>query len=240
LMPLEFALGAVLAISVLALRLTTAIRWVCMVLAAGPGLIATAIIVLFGRRDVGAQICDLVPHHMLSNPFQVPPDKIFAFATGRYQSVSDYHDWVCHNIVPYFDADVSAWFRSVANLGFPALLAGFVHGLLVCVATLWLIQYFTGVSWKDFVANIQGGIAVPLLALALMIPVFVTGVDWIRWWTVILINVAAVYLIFAAGQPGIEKPVANRQVKVFVAVLILLALVPVSSGPGYFTGWVTV
>ncbi len=240
LIPIQFTLGAVLAIAVLSPSATPAAKRLGMLAATCPGLVATAIIVAFGRRDVGPQLCAQVPHHLIQNPFQVPPDKIVDYALGRYTSVSDYHDWVCSNILPYFSADVSAWLRSVTSLGAGPLVAGFVHGLVVCVVTLWLIGYFTGVRWRSFLEHIHGGIWLPLVALAMMIPIFATGVDWIRWWTIILINVAGIYLIFAADRAEIEKAVSARQVKVFAAVLIVLAFLPVSAGPGYFSGWIKV
>lgn len=238
--PIEFTLGAVLAISVLTPWATRAVRWYGMLAAIGPGVLSTAVIGLFGRKKLGAQLCEQVPHQKMPDPFGVPSDKVVDYVFGRYQHVTDYHDWVCHNIGPYFDASLSAWLKTVLSLGPGVLVAGFLHGLVVCIVTLWLIQYFTGVRWTVFKAAISGGIGLPLLALAMIFPVFAIATDWIRWWTVILINVASVYLIFAAGRPEMEKVVSGRQAKIFLAVFILLTCLPVSAGPSYYAGWVTV
>jgi hypothetical protein len=238
--PIEFALGATLALSVLAPTLTTRLRALCLSLAAAPGLIATAIVATLGRRDVAPQLCQQVPEAMIDNALQVPPERLLDYALGRYESVADYQDWVCEHVIPYFSVSMSAGVQSVLNLGVGSLLAGFVHGLVVCLGTLWLIQYFTGVRWREFVGSIRSKPVIPLLALCLMVPIFATGVDWIRWWTIILINVAVVYLTFAADRQGIEKPVSGRTFRAFAVVLILLACLPLSAGPGYFTGWVTV
>jgi hypothetical protein len=238
--PIELTLGSVLAIAVLTPWARPSIRWCGLLLAIGPGLLSVAVIGLFGRKKYGQQLCEQVPHRKMQDPFAVPADKVADFMLGRYQSPSDYHDWVCHNIGPYFDAGLSAWLKVVMNLGLPVLAAGFIHGLVVFIVTMWLIQYFTGVRWTEFKGAVKGGIGLPLLALAMMIPVFATATDWIRWWTIILINVAGVYLIFTAGRPEMEKAVSGRQVKVFAAVFILLLCLPVSAGPSYFSGWVTV
>lgn len=238
--PIEFALGAVLGLSVLIPWATPAIRRYGLLAAIGPGLLSTAAIGVFGRKKLGAQLCEQVPHQNMQDPFGVPSDKVVDYMFGRYQHVADYHDWVCHNISPYFDASLSAWLKTVLSLGPGVLIAGFLHGLVVCVVTLWLIQYFTGVRWTVFKAAISGGLGLPLVALAMIFPVFAIATDWIRWWTVILINLAGVYLIFAASRPEMEKAVPARQSKIFLMVFILLACLPVSAGPSYYAGWVTV
>ncbi|APE18993.1 hypothetical protein BOH72_08220 [Mycobacterium sp. WY10] len=238
--PIEFALGAVLAISVLAPSATRAIRWCAMLAAIGPGLMSTAAIYLFGRKKLGAQLCEQVPHQNMQDPFGVPSDKVADYVFGRYEHVADYHDWVCENISPYFDASLSAWLKTVMSLGPGVLIAGFLHGLIVCIVTMWLIQHFTGVRWTQFKAAINGGIVLPILALAMVFPIFAIATDWIRWWTVILINMAGVYLIYAAGRPEIEKPVSGRQAKAFLVALVLLTCLPVSAGPSYYAGWVKV
>ncbi|MDR3662116.1 MAG: hypothetical protein P4L86_17345 [Mycobacterium sp.] len=236
-LPLEFALGAVLAISVIAPVQSASARWGCIAMATGPGLLATAAVSLLGRRDTAAVICQDIPHATLRNTFKVPPDKVWDYLSGHFQSVSDYHDWVCANILPAFDKGVESGMHDVWGVGLPELTAGFAHGLLVCVATVFLISYATGVRVKTFRQHIRGGLAVPAVALALMIPVFATGVDWIRWWVVILINIACVYLLFAAGRPEIEAPVSKRQLKVLLAIGILLAVIPFGGAAGYATGF---
>lgn len=238
--PLEFALGAVLAIAVLGPKLTAVTRSLCMALAVTPGLISTAVVVAFGRRDATAELCARVPHGMVRDPWKVPSDRTLDYLLGRYESVSDYHDWVCERVIPYFGASFSAGVHSVINLGLPAIIGSFLHGLFVCAGTLWLLQFFTRVRGREFVANIGGGVLAPIVAASLMVPIFASGVDWIRWWTIILINIAGVFLLFAARRDEIETAVAQRDRKWFLIVVVTLAIIPLSATAGYFTSWITV
>lgn len=237
--PLEFALGSVLATAVLTTNLQPVTRTLSMALAVLPGLAAMGAVVVFGRRDVAAELCARVPHGMVRDPWRVPPGRGADYLLGRYDSLSDYHDWVCERVIPFFGASFSAGVHSVAKLGFPILLGSFLHGLIVCVGTLWLIQFFTRVSRREFVQHIRGGLWAPILAASFMIPVFASGTDWIRWWTVILINIAGVYLLFASGREGIEAAVSRSDRKWFVVVVVLLGLIPLSAVNTYYTGWVT-
>ena len=238
--PLEFALGSVLAIAAVGGSDSAQIRRACMALAILPGLLASGVVMLATRANIAKQqLCAMVPHGLIENPFVVPPGRQVDYLLGRYDSVSDYHDWMCQAVVPYFGGDFSDAVRSVANQGFPVLAGGFLHGLIVVIGSMWLIQYFTGVGWKQFVGRIRGGIGLPLLALALMVPLFATGVDWIRWWTLIAIDIGVVYLFFAAGRAEMERPVPRRQLKIFAAAAIILALVPFSGPTRYSTDWVT-
>lgn len=237
--PLEFALGAVLATSVLAGNLKPATRMLMMALAVLPGLAATGAVVVFGRRDVASQLCARIPHGLVRDPWNVPEGRGMDYLMGRYDSVSDYHDWVCERVIPFFGASFSAGVHTVTKLGAPILLASFLHGLIVCVGTLWLIQFFTRVRARDFVAHIRGGLWVPVLAAGFMIPVFASGTDWIRWWTMILINIAGVYLLFASGRPEIETEVSRRDIKWFITALVVLGCIPLSAVNTYYTGWVS-
>jgi hypothetical protein len=235
--PLEFALGGVLAVLVLARAVTGWLQRFCLISVVGPGLFATGLICIFGRRDVAANLCAQVPHGAMKNTFAVPSGKFWDYVLQRFHSDSDYHDWACQHIVRRFDEGVATALHTVAHSGFAVLTAGFVHGMLVCLGVLWLIGYFTGVSFKEFIRAIRGGLLLPIMAVALFVPVFATGVDWIRWWTVILINIASIYLIFAVDRPELEKPVPAKQVKIFAVVVLVLACVPVAGIAGYSTGF---
>jgi hypothetical protein len=235
--PLEFALGGVLAVLVLARAVNGSLQRFCLISVAGPGLIATILICIFGRRDVAAGLCAQVPHGAMKNTFAVPSGKLWDYILQRFHSDADYHDWACQHVVRRFDEGITTALHTVAHSGVPVLLAGFVHGLLVCLGTLWLIGYFTGVPFREFLRGVRGGLLLPIMAVALMVPLFATGVDWIRWWTIILINIASIYLIFAVDRPEMEKPVATKQVKVFAAVVLVLACIPVAGIAGYSTGF---
>jgi hypothetical protein len=105
--PLEFALGAILAIVVLSKDATHAAQRICSVLAVGPGMVSILLVAVLGRRDVAAQLCAQVPHGMVENPWAVSttPQKALDYMLGRVESRSDYHDWVCNNVTPLFDVD---------------------------------------------------------------------------------------------------------------------------------------
>ena len=237
--PLEFTLGAVLAITVLAGNLTPAMRALGVSLAVLPGIAATGAVVAFGRRDITSALCARIPHAMVRDPWNVPDGRGVDYIMGRYESVSDYHDWVCERVIPFFGASFSAGVHTVAKLGLPVLLASFLHGVIVCAGTLWLIQFVSRVRGRDFVSQIHGGLWAPIIAACFMIPVFASGTDWIRWWTIILINIACVYLLFASGRREIETPVTRRDIKWFIVAVVLLALIPLSAVNTYYTGWVS-
>jgi hypothetical protein len=231
--PLTFALGAVLAVLVLARGLAFPLQRTCILLAVIPGLAATAVIAVLGRRDAAAQLCAQVPHGMLDNPFAVPIAKLPDFFLHRYESHSDYHDWVCRNVISAFDYGMSAGLQSLAYVGFAPLLAEFIYGMLVCLGTLLLIKYFAGVPLTRFVGQVRGRLMFPLLALLLMVPVFTITVDWIRWWVIILFNISIAYILYAIDSPEIEKPVPARHVRLFLAVVIALAVVPLGGPAGF-------
>ena len=153
------------------------------------------------------------------------------------QSVSDYHDWVCANVLPAFDQNLVGGMQSVRSLGVPTLVGGFTHGLLVCIGTVLVMAYATKVSLKAFVPSIRGGLLVPAAALALMIPVFATGVDWIRWWMLITINIVCVFLLWASGRPEIDSPLAKRERRILFGLGILFALIPFGGTAGYAAGF---
>lgn len=230
---IEFVLGAVLSIEVLAHLDREVIRRWCIGLATVPGLIALGVIAVFGRKDLAPQICNSIPHKTMQNTFKVPPGKLMDYAEGRFQSVADYHNWVCRHIVPTFNQSVTQAMHTVWRHGLPLLAGGFIHGMLVCVLTIWLLVYFTGVPVREFLQNIRGGLLAPGIALALMIPIFATGLDWIRWWTLITINIVCVYLMFAADRPQIEEPISRKRLKVFIGVAIFFACVPLAGTAGY-------
>lgn len=235
--PQEFTLGAILAIAVLPAPMKAAHRWLCLLIALGPAALTAGAVLTFGHRNLGDELCDHVPHKMIRNSYQVPSDKVIDYITGRYQSRSDYHEWVCSYVMPYFNASFSAAIRSVLDLGIPVLIGGFLHGVFVCAVTVWVIRHFTGVRAAEFIDAITINKVVPLLGFAAMIPVFATGADWIRWWTIITINIATVYLAFAARRPEIESPVSRRDLKAFVAIVAIFIVVPLTAPAGYSSRW---
>jgi hypothetical protein len=229
--PLEFALGAVLAIVVLTKNATNAVKRVCTVLAVGPGIASVLLVALLGRRDVAAQLCAQIPHGMVENPWAVSttPQNALNYMLGRVESRSDYHDSACHNATRFFAADPTAAVQVLTHYGFFPLLGSFILGWLYFVGTTWMIRYFSGVPVRVFLNELRGKLVLPVLASALLIPLFMTAVDWTRWCIMITLDVAIVYILYAIGRPEIEQAPSRRNVLVFVRVVMTLAVIPIGA-----------
>ncbi|BBX73804.1 hypothetical protein H7H78_14900 [Mycobacterium shinjukuense] len=229
--PLEFALGAVLAIVVLSKDATPAARRICTVLAIGPGIVSVLLLAVVGRRDIADQLCSHVPHGMVENPWAVAttPQRVLDYMLGRVESRADYHDWVCQYVTPGFNLDWITSAKLVIMVGFPALFGAFLLGLLFFVATTWMIRYVSAVPVRTFLAELRGNLVLPALASALLVPLFITAVDWTRWWVMITLDVAIVYILYAINRPEIEQPPSRRNVLVFVCVVLALAVIPTGS-----------
>ena len=231
--PLLLALGAVLAVLVLAKDLPSVVQRWCIVLAVGPGLVASLLVAAFGRLDTAAQLCGQVPHGMLENPYAVAavsPQHALEYMLGRVESQTDYHDWVCPNVIAMLDSNFIGGVSSVWQLGAPALAGSFVFGLLFLVATVWSIGYLSGTSAAAYYEQFRGSLLLPTLALLLTVPVFATGFDWIRWWVVITFDVALAFILFAVRRPEIEQPPTGKHRRLFVIAVVVLALLPTATG----------
>lgn len=229
--PLEFALGAVLAIIVLSKNATGATRRICTALAIGPGTVSVLLLAVVGRRDIADQLCAHIPHGMVENPWAAAttPQRVLDYIFGRVESHADYHDWVCEHVTPWFNLDWITSAKLVAVVGFRALFGAFLLGLLFFVATTSMIRYVSAVPVRTFFAELRGNLALPVLASALLVPLFITAVDWTRWWVMITLDVAIVYILYAIDRPEIEQPPSRRNVQVFVCVVLVLAVIPTGS-----------
>jgi hypothetical protein len=226
--PLEFAFGATLAIIVLSKDATRRAQRICTVLAVGPGIVVVLLVAALGRRDVGSQLCTRIPHGMVDRlwPPYATPQYILDYILGRVERRSDYHDWMCANLTPMIDVDVPTALKLVVNWGFVSLFCAFILGLLYFVGSTSMIRYCSGVPVSAFLNEFRNNLVSPVLALALAIPLFVTAVDWTRWWVLITFDVGIVYILYAIYRPEIEQTPSRRNVLVFVWVVILLAVIP--------------
>jgi len=226
--PLEFALGAILAITVLSKDATPAAQRSCAVLAVGPGIVSILLVAVLGHRDLAAQLCSQVPHGMVENPWGVSttPREGLDYMLGRIESRVDYHDFMCHRVIPIFNGDMTGAVRMVAQLGFFPLIGAFILGLLFFVGTTWMIRYFSGVPVQVFLSELRGNLVLPALATALLVPLFMTAVDWTRWWVMVALDVAIVYILRAIDSEEISQPPSRRNVLVFACVVIALAVIP--------------
>ena len=92
-----------------------------------------------------------------------------------------------------------------------------------------MIRYFSGVPVRVFLNELRGKLLLPVLASALLVPLFMTALDWTRWWTIITLDVAIVYILYAIGRPEIEQAPSRRNVLVFAWVVMTLAVIPIGA-----------
>ena len=132
---LQFALGAVLAIVVLGSSLET-VRRRGVLLAVMPGVFTAVVVAAFGRHDIASQLCSAIPHHTVPNPLATITSlpTLAQYVVGGQPSQTDYHDWVCRNVMPIYDYGVVDAMRIVANIG----AAGLAMSLLFGAAALFV------------------------------------------------------------------------------------------------------
>lgn len=225
--PLEVALGALLALSVLP-ALGPRQRRLCAAAAVGPGLVAVLAIAAFARNDVGARLCRQTPHRQIDDPYPAASSMAdnTAYLAGRFQIKTDFHDWVCKLEPPILDARLTDGLHKVGSFGVGPLLASFVVGVLYFAASIWVTQSFSGVRFSTVLAELHGKLTAPVLGLAAMVPLFMTAVDWTRWWVLITFNVAVVCILYTITRPEIDQPTTRRHGRTFLCVVAGLAVIP--------------
>jgi hypothetical protein len=231
---LQFALGAVLAIIVLGNTLGAARRR-GVLLAVAPGVVTALVVAAFGRHDIASQLCSVVPHHTMPNPLATITSlpTLVQYVFGAQQSQTDYHDWVCRNVMPIFDYGVVDATRIVANIGVVGLTVSLLFGALAFAGTMYGISGVSGVPLRAFVDQLRGSAAWVGAGLLLIVPVFLTGFDWTRWLIIVSFDVAIVFTVFAARRPEIDQPPTSNQLRLFLFLVLLLALIPIGTVPGF-------
>lgn len=231
---LQFALGALLAIIVLGDALGTTRRR-GMLLAVSPGVVTTAAVAAFGRHDLASRLCAAVPHHLVPNPFATvtSPATLMRYVIEGRPSQTDYHDWVCRNVMPNYDNGIADAIRTVGHIGILGLTVSLVFGAGAAAATVWGLSALSGVPLRAFVEALRGRMAWVTAGLLLVVPVFLTGFDWTRWLTIVAFDVAVVFLLFAARRPEIERDPTPKTLRLFTVLVIALALIPVGAVPGF-------
>jgi hypothetical protein len=226
--PLAFALGAVLAIMVLAKDATRATQRACAALAVGPGIVSTLSVAVLGRHDLAARLCTQVPHGLVEHPWGVSttPHKALDYMLGRVESRTDFHDFMCSKVIPIFDSNTAGAVYMVLHWGFFPLVGAFALGLVYFAGTTWAIRYFSGVPIRAFLNEFRHNLVLPLLAAGLVFLLFVTAVDWTRWWILITFDVAIVYILYAINRPEIDQAPSRRNVQLFLYIVLALALLP--------------
>lgn len=231
---LQFALGALLAIAVLGGALETARRR-GMVLAVLPGVLTTAAVAAFGRHDIARQLCAAVPHHPVPNPFATvtSPATLVRYVFAGQPSQTDYHDWVCRNVMPNYDNGIADAIRAVGNIGALGLTVSVIFGAGAAAVTVWGLSVLSGVPLRAFVEVLRGQTTWVTTGLLLIVPVFLTGFDWTRWLTIVAFDVAVVFVLFAARRPEIDQPPTPKTLRLFILLVIALAVIPVGAVPGF-------
>jgi hypothetical protein len=231
---LQFALGAVLAIVVLGNTLGGARRR-GVLLAVAPGVVTALVVAAFGRHDIAPQLCSAVPHHTMPNPLATITSlpTLAQYVFGAQPSQTDYHDWVCRNVMPIYDYGVVDAMRIVANIGAVGLAVSLVFGVAAFAATIYGISGVSGVSLSTFVDQLRGSMAWVAAGLLLIVPVFLTGFDWTRWLIIVSFDVAIVFAVFAARRPEIDRPPTSNQLRLFLFLVLVFALIPLGTVPGF-------
>ncbi|MCV7215275.1 hypothetical protein H7J51_08245 [Mycobacterium crocinum] len=229
--PFLFGLGVLAALTVLAGHLDGKAFWASVVLALGPSVSIGLALAAFGRQGVSPQLCQLVQHGPMNHPLAGKPT-IGQLLSGFHYYV-DYHDWFCRAFLPLFDMTFAEGLRFVGSLGFVALAGSTVYGLVVLAVSVLAIAHVSGVPVRRYTGALRGR-PLALVAGALMIlPVFLTGVDWVRWWVIIAFDLGIVFLLYTRDQPEVDEPPTRRTLIVFAVGAILLAVLPIGIIPGF-------
>lgn len=209
--PFLLALGAMLAIVVLA-RSSAEIRRLSALLAVAPGMIVAAAIALLRQRDVSSQ-CARLPH----GPVRWAPGPS---PSGEHAYV-DYHDWTCRFITV---TTRKTPFIGPNQIGWGPLIMSTVAGVVILALTMLAIRGISGAPFARFRQAVQGWLSWVIVAALLLLPVFATSADWTRWWIAISFDVGVVYLLYASRQPESTRS-ATRGTRVwFAAALVFFAL----------------
>lgn len=229
--PFLFGLGVIAVLVVLATELEQRARLTSFALALGPGLVTALIVAAFGRHGVSEELCALVPHAQVNNPLAGKPTIGQLLSGFRYYD--DYHDWTCRNITPFYNRDFIDGIRYVGRLGAAGMIVNTVYGVGVLVITILAISWVSGVPPRRMWMLLRQQWIAVLIGFLLTVPVFMTGVDWVRWWVTISLNIGIVYLLYASRQPEVDTPPTQRSTRAFVMTVVALALLPVGIVPAF-------
>ena len=229
--PLLFALGVLAALAVLARHLPERTLRLCAALALLPGLLTILAVALLGRRGISGELCQSIPHGIVNWPASGQPS-VGQILRGYRFDIS-YHDWICRNIAPLYDQSLWDAARFVADIGPLLLTAATAIGFSVFATAILAISHVSGVPFSRMSALVTKRILWIVIGIACLIPIFVTGVDWIRWWVAIALDIGIVFLLFASGEPEADERPSRRTLTVFAIGAALLALFPLGVLPGF-------
>lgn len=226
-----FGLGTVAALTVLVGGLSAGAFRVYASLALGPGIVTALAVTVFGGRGKSAALCQAVPHGGMNHPLAGNPTP-GQLLRGFYYEV-DYHEWMCRAILPLFDQSFGDALRFVGSIGVVGLMGSTIYGIVLLAVSIYAIGEVSGVPVTRFRDALLARRAAIVVGLVLIVPVFLSGVDWIRWWVIIAFDLGIVFLLFAGGRSEIDQPPTRRSVKVLTVLAFVLALIPIGIIPGF-------
>lgn len=231
---LQFALGAVLGIMGLGGVLKSTQR-LGVLLAVVPGSCTAAVIAAFGRHNVAFRLCSAVPHHTMANPFATitSPPTLMRYVINGQAPQTDYHDWVCRNVMPSYDNGILDAMRAVGHIGVVGLTVSLAFGAIALAVTMWGLSVVSGVPLSAFREELRGRMAWVLGGLMLVVPVFLTGFDWTRWLTIVAFDIAVVFILFAARRPEIDRAPTPKALRLFILLVVVFAMIPIGTIPGF-------
>ena len=229
--PLLFGLGVIAVLVVLANQLERKALWVSCILALGPGLLTAAVVAVLGKHGVGEELCALIPHGQVNNPLAGTPT--LGQLLSGFRHYDDYHDWACRNITPFYNRGFLDGIRYVGRLGAAGMVVNTVFGIGVLAITILAIGRVSGVPPTRLWVLLRREWLLIAFGFCLTVPVFMTGVDWVRWWVSISLDLGVVYLLFASRQPEVDAPPTRRSMRAFVVIVIALVLIPVGIVPAF-------
>ncbi|WP_445170179.1 hypothetical protein ACTXG7_13165 [Mycolicibacterium sp. Dal123E01] len=229
--PFLFGLGVLAALTVLAGRLDVRAFWSSVVLALGPAILVALAVAAFGKQKISPQLCQLVQHGPMNHPLAGKPS-IGQLLSGFHYYV-DYHDWYCRAFLPLFDLSFVEGVRFVGSIGFVGLAGSTVYGIVTLAVSMLSISHVAGVPVRRFTTALRGRPLALVIGLVMILPVFASGVDWVRWWVIIAFDLGIVFLLYAGRQPEVDEAPTRRTLTVFAVGAILLAVLPIGIIPGF-------
>ena len=188
-------------------------------------------VAVLGKHGIGNELCALIPHGQVNNPLAGKPTLGQLLSGFRYYD--DYHDWACRNITPFYNRSFADGIRYVSRLGVAGMIVNTVFGVGVLAITILAIGVVSGVPPRRLWARVRQQGLLIAVGLCLTVPVFMTGVDWVRWWVSISLDIGVVYLLHASREPEVDAPPSRRSTWAFVVIVIALALIPVGIVPAF-------
>lgn len=219
--PFLYSLGAIAAIVVL-VHSSIHVQRLSASLATVPGLVVALSITLLGHRDVASQ-CDRLPHKPMDSKLGLSLSQIL---DGQH-AYKDFHDWTCRVFVTrMFDRTPLDMVGGFTKFGLAPWIMSTIFGIAVFAMTILLIRGVSGVPFGQFCTVLRTRALWVFAAALLVLPLYATTSDWVRWWVAVSFDIALIYLLYASVQPESKHLPTQRTRVLFTVAIVLLALFP--------------